>query len=247
MNPRLQGLLFLIVLLGGIFGWIVGTIGWQEWTIYSSGSSDPQLITAADLATYGPGDNIHVKVADFVLGRRFALAERRGKWNRVWMPLVPAAWGLARTDLNAYITVLLQKQPFAAAACTSYFLKAPPVGRPAEIKIVVQSIHVPDDRQSRRFYDRYRRQPMTGIIINAIHALGSKERHELEKSYPGADFSSVLVLDEGREFPSLQKVLLFLGGGAALLMTALATAVVWVLMKRRARRPRLAPQQRPGP
>lgn len=78
MNPRMQGLLFLGMVFGGVAGWVVGRIGWQEWTIYSSGSPDPQLITVADLADHGPGDNIHVKVTDFFLGRRFALAERRG-------------------------------------------------------------------------------------------------------------------------------------------------------------------------
>ena len=31
----------------------------------------------------------------------------------------------SRNKLNAYVTILLQNQPFAAAACSSYFLTAP--------------------------------------------------------------------------------------------------------------------------
>jgi hypothetical protein len=237
MNARWQGLLFLIVLVGGVGGWIVGQIGWQEWTLYSTGSADAQLITAADLAAHGPGDSIHVKVTDFVLGPAFALAGRKDKWSRVWIPLLPVGRGMSKKTLNAYLTILLQNQPLAAATCSSYFLKFSRFGSRPEIKIVVKSFHVGDDRQARQFYDRYKRQPMTGIIINSIHTLGFKERHELEKIYPGFDFSSVLVLEEGREFPSLAKVLCLLGAGTFLLVAAGVAAVLFVIQKRRLRRP----------
>jgi hypothetical protein len=233
MNPRLQGLLFLAIVLGGVAGLIVGRIGWQERTIYSSGSPEPQLITAADLADHGPGDNVHVKVTDFVLGRRYALAERRGKWNRIAMPLVPCRAGLARKDLSAFLAIFLQNQPLAAVTCSSYFLPILSQKR-AGIKIVVQSFHVSDKRQADRFYERYKQQPIKGIIVNGVHALGVMEQRELEKNYPGADFSSVLLLQEGRKFPSLAKVLLLLGSAALCLIAGLAAAVMLVISKRRA-------------
>src|SRR5262249_24447607 len=161
-------------------------------------------ISAADLAEDGPGDNVHVKVTDFVLGEKYALAERRGKWHRISMPLVPSGAGRAKKNLGAFLTILLQNQPLAAVTCSSYFL--PVLSRKhAGIKIVVQSFHVSNRRQADRFYDRHKQLPITGIIINNVHGLVAMEERVLEKDYPGADFSSVLVLEEGREFPSLGK------------------------------------------
>lgn len=100
------------------------------------------------------------------------------------MPLVPTDGGRERKNLSALVTILLQHQPLAAATCSSYFLPKSSQKR-AEIKIVVQSFHVSNDLQLRHFYDRYKKQPMTGIITNAIHPLADKERRGLEKVIPG--------------------------------------------------------------
>jgi hypothetical protein len=201
MNSRLHGVLFLIGCLGVIAGGFLSWIGWQEWTIYSSGSPTPQQISAAELAADGPGDNIHVKVTDFTLGIKYVVPAKKDKWHRLWVPMFPVG----------------------------------PAGRRGEIKIVVETSHVADHREFDRFYERHRQQPLTGIITSDFRSLGPKLIEELKKNYPGADFSSVLVIQEGRGFPSLQEVLWLLGGGVVLISLGLA-AVVWVARKQRIRR-----------
>ena len=70
---------------------------------------------------------------------------------------------------------------------------------------------------------------------------------ELKKSYPGADFASVQVIEEGREFPTEQKLLLMLGGAVALIVAGAVAGVVLLAVKRRKRaQPASAAEEMPG-
>jgi hypothetical protein len=197
VNPRLQSFLSLAALAGLVAGGILGVIGWQQRTIASLGRPEPQTIRLADLAGNGPGDNVHVTVTDFTLGERYVAETKRGRWNRVWVPLFPAR----------------------------------SAQKPGEVRVVVKSFKIPDEEALRQLYQQAK---LTGVITNSIHSLGSKEIKELEQGYPGADFASALVVEEGREFPRQQKVFLTLGGAAALILVGVVCGVALLVAKRRA-------------
>ena len=102
---------------------------------------------------------------------------------------------------------------------------------PRRIKVLVKTFGVTDERQLQQLYDK---ATLTGII-HEPNSLAAKELGELEKCYPGADFSSALVLECGSEFPSGTKVGTLFGVGAALLVTALMAVAGLFLIRRKAR------------
>jgi hypothetical protein len=91
MNQQLGlgGTLGLVALLALVFGGIFTWVGVQDAIIFSQGSREPQVIRLADLEAQGPGDNIHLTVTDFRFGPNFVAEEKRGQWNRVWIPVFP--------------------------------------------------------------------------------------------------------------------------------------------------------------
>jgi hypothetical protein len=108
-------------------------------------------------------------------------------------------------------------------------LVAPPDGA---IKVVVKTFNADDAA-----LDRLARQTtVTGIITNDIHSIGSSEMGVLKQAYPGADFDNVLVLEEGREFPSTARLYALLGGALLLYGAALVSGVMWFVAVRRERR-----------
>ena len=113
-------------------------------------------------------------------------------------------------------------------------------GNPRDVRVLIKTFNVADEGQLAQFAQR---QSVTGVFTNDIHSLGSAERGHLEKLYPGVDFESVLVLEQGRSFPTQNKINLLLGGGAALIALALACAVTLFVLHRR--RSAAAPPWRP--
>src|SRR5205807_2327091 len=103
---------------------------------------------------------------------------------------------------------------------------------PGPVTVLAKSFHINNEADLHRLYQQ---RTMTGVITNAIHGLGSAEVAELKKSYPGADFASVQVIEEGREFPTEQKLFLELGAAAALIVVGAVAGVVLLAVKRRKR------------
>jgi hypothetical protein len=89
MNQRLVSVLgwgaFIALFAGGMLGYF----GWQEWTLFSSGSATPQSIPLADLAANGPGKNVHVTVTNFTFVPKVGIyEEKNGAWQSAWFPVV---------------------------------------------------------------------------------------------------------------------------------------------------------------
>jgi hypothetical protein len=194
---RLERFLPLGAFLGLVFGVMLAAHAWQQWKLLSLGDPTPREVRLADLERDGPGDNIHVRVTDFVLAPNYVVEKKRGTWNRVWIPLLPA------------------DQP----------------GR-REVKVIARVFDVADESQLQMFYHQ---TELTGLIVNAVWGLGSQEAERLKASYPGTDFSAVLLFDVGRAFPTREKVALLITGAAGLLSVGIIAAVVWVIVRLRLR------------
>jgi hypothetical protein len=87
------------------------------------------------------------------------------------------------------------------------------------VKLIVKSFNLKSEVEVNLFLQR---PAVTGIITNEIHSLRSGEREKLEQSYPGVDFSNMLILDEGRSFPDITKMRILAIGDAV--RTDLASA-----------------------
>jgi hypothetical protein len=108
----------------------------------------------------------------------------------------------------------------------------PLVGPDGLIKVVVKTFNA-DDASLNRLTQQ---TTVTGIITNDIHPIGSAEINVLKKSYPNADFENVLILEEGRAFPSQSRMYALLAGAIVLFTGALVSGVLWVAAVRRERR-----------
>jgi hypothetical protein len=76
-----------------------------------------------------------------------------------------------------------------------------PVGvRTPRTTVVVRTRRVADEAALAAFY---RRTSLAGVVNDDPAALGAAQLAELRRHSPNLDFSSVLVLDEGREPPGL--------------------------------------------
>jgi hypothetical protein len=187
-----------LVGLALLFGIILCGMAWQSWVAYSLGSEIPQKIRLEDLARNGPGDNIHVRVTDFVFGDGYVVQKKRGNWAAVWVPMFPVG-----------------QHPVAG-----------------EIKILVKSYNVRDEGQLHAFRHR---DAVTGVITNPLFSPRSVELEELKKGYPGANLSSVLILEEGRAFPTQQSIFLKAGAGLVLLVASVVVIFVWLFSGRQKR------------
>jgi hypothetical protein len=196
MNRRFERVLILVGLVGIITGGLMEGYAWQLATLFSLGNATPGQVRLADLERDGPGNNIHVRVTDFVLPPNYVVDETNGKWNQVCVPMLPA------------------DQP----------------GRRG-IKVVARSFYIADEGQLQEFY---RQTELTGVVVNAVWRLGTKEAETLTMSYPGSDFSSVLLIDTHWGFPTKGGVATWIGVASGLLaLGVFATVLSVVLMIRR--------------
>jgi hypothetical protein len=196
MSRQLEGILFIVVLVGLVFGAMLGFYAWQQWKLFSQGDAVPQVISLADLERNGPGANIHVTVTDLVLAPKYVVETKNNRWNRVWVPMFRSGQGEGRGD----------------------------------IKVVARNFDINDERQLEGLY--HQRQ-LTGVIVNSVWGLASSELEYLQKNMPGVDFSSALVFDVGRSFPTRGGIAALIGATSGLIVAALLAAGVWVFLKRR--------------
>jgi hypothetical protein len=101
-----------------------------------------------------------------------------------------------------------------------------------DIKVLMKTFHIADEGQLAGFYGK---QTLTGVITNSIHSLGSGETEELKKAYPGADLSSVWIVEEGREFPTEAGVTRMLVIGGGLLALGVLSGLTLLIGKLRSR------------
>jgi hypothetical protein len=97
-----------------------------------------------------------------------------------------------------------------------------------EIKVVARAFDIENEFQLQQFY----RQPeVTGIVVNAIWGIRSQEAEHLKTRYPGSDFSSAILIDAGRAFPTKEGVALWIGVASGLLALGLFATVLSVVLK----------------
>lgn len=97
------------------------------------------------------------------------------------------------------------------------------------VKVVLHSSKIKDQQALEEYCQR--NKSVTGVITNAVRSLDNKQRENLQKDYPKADFANVWILDEARSFPSATIVFLWLGIGVGLIVLGVAFAIGWLLLR----------------
>jgi len=192
---------------------LLGWWGYKEFKLASGAKATPQKLTCAELGEKGPGANNHVALTDFFLvTHSFVYAEKKGKWDTVWVPAVPSD--------GPYLAKILETM-----AEKGENAELPP---PEDCKVIVQF----KDVTSERALDSYSsRSNIKGLIINEIDSLGGEERRLLEQSYPGIDMSKCWILEPGRKPKSAGITL----GAIGLAVAGIAGVVIqWVLANKKA-------------
>ncbi len=161
--------------------------GWMEWQLKTVAKTQPQRLTAAELAARGPGNNAHVILTNYDLCDNFVYESTRrngGTWKKVWVPVVPAGQGC-----GPQIQIIIADTKISG---------------PEQIGMVAGQVQ--------------------GLVINKISSLGREERRLLSETYPGADFSKVWIVQNGRSTWSPWAVMGMLGGGG---FTVLGVLAAW--------------------
>ena len=70
------------------------------------------------------------------------------------------------------------------------------------------------------------RDTLQGLIVNEVESIGSKERKILSESYPGIDFSTCWILEEGRKPKSRGTAAGIMGAGGLGVLVGLAGLIV---------------------
>lgn len=205
----------------GFIGFIVGIVlvvmAFQEVKLSSSAKAEPSDITCSQLAKNGPGDNVHVRLSDFVFYDPAAVivtSKRSKRWKYAWVPAVPidGAWA------NSMKAKMLAGQFDPAAA-------PPPTG---DI-VLIKTSNVHDETEMMAFLES---EALTGMVINDISSIDSKERREIESELPGVNLRSAYILECGRTPAGGGKITGMFAGGAALC----ALPIVLFVRKKKAAR-----------
>jgi hypothetical protein len=166
-----------------------------EGRLMGAAADRPQTLTLAQLAAHGPGDNAHVIVTEFLPGNNIVCEHRTvvglpaGNWTAVYVPVVPLT-----PDVQ---TRLAQGQA------------ARPNIPPGSIRVIVHSTRVHGEAEMPNVFGK---PFIQGTVVNSIRSLPRKTQELLQSAYPGTDFDSCWLLQEGRKPSSAFFVL----GGAVL-------------------------------
>ncbi|NLE37013.1 MAG: hypothetical protein GX621_03215 [Pirellulaceae bacterium] len=177
-----------------IVGALLLFVGRREWKLASLSKEVPQKMTLAQLASDGPGDNIHVELSEFRLLPDLSVVKytdegkdfEESTWTYLWIPAVPA-------DRS---------------------------GQPAtnQIKVLVgtKTISGPDK------VDEFCGQAtLTGLVCNETDSLNREERKLLNEGMQGVDAASCYIFRAGQGPASGTVQFLLLGGGGAAFLVGL--------------------------
>jgi hypothetical protein len=101
-------------------------------------------------------------------------------------------------------------------------------GNNSAIRVVIKSFNVKSENDLRTLAMR---PQVTGVVTNDIHSMGSGASDKLNQSYPGANFSKAIVLEEGRSFPTSGYVSTMLGCGVGLIVLGVICGVCWIIAR----------------
>jgi hypothetical protein len=193
-----------MILLGLMFGPILGIIGVLEHRRLVLGSVPPQVVPLESLIENGPGTNPHVALTDFRFGGH-VIETANNVWSSVWIALIPTG--------KPGQPLLEQREG--------------PKG-PNEIKAVVRSGAIKNEGALRQFL--LQRQ-ITGLCSDAPGLSGGTVRTELLKANPGASLSSAWEIDDLSNLPTEAAVRGTLLGSTACYVVVIALVIV-VLTRR---------------
>jgi hypothetical protein len=103
-------------------------------------------------------------------------------------------------------------------------------GSPAAFKAVIFTSKVRNDGD---LYQRLSQPQLPGLVTNKIMSLDGKQKRLLQESYPQTDFSTCLIIHDGREPASEEKSALMIYGGGAAVVIGLGLLALALLAWRR--------------
>jgi hypothetical protein len=189
-----------IVIALFIGGGILAYFGYNEHKLASSADSNPQTITAADLAANGYGDNAHVKMTDFFLLDTQSVVEypedNENRYNKIWAPVIELD--------NPYVDEYMDSNPN----------QAPPAYR-GKVGVILYSTDINNDNA---FLSVMESGSVQGMIINDIDQISGEELSLLKQGLPGINEKTVLVLEHNRKPKSTGITMLMMAGGVLLML-----------------------------
>src|SRR5262245_45933377 len=93
------------ILVGGGIALVV--MGYQEKGLAKASSAAPETMSLEKLIARGPAGNPNVILTDFSTCENFVIEKKKGRWQAVWLPIVPktgpGATGGSPTSFKAII------------------------------------------------------------------------------------------------------------------------------------------------
>jgi hypothetical protein len=209
MGPRLK---FALIIGGGILGFL----GFQEYRVGKGASVKPVPASLARLEGGGLLPNVHVKLGQHFCVYPASVYNCQVKTGETTPP--PDA------KLNfVYFPIISTGHPWCQQA------KRVIMRHGGRVNAVPPNEWPPLDqfavlvKTSKRFktLDKIPREwvlgeEVTGLVVNRIKKLSSKERELVQQAFPKADLNSILILEEGRSPKSETTSLAMAGGGVFL-------------------------------
>jgi len=189
-------ILLIVAILGAVGAWY----GFKEFRLAGAASQTPKTISCKDLEANGPGENAHVNVTDFLLcpnGFVYQSQKNSTRWSKIWVPAVP---------LDGVFVEQLRKSMSADGKLPSN------IPAPKNVRIIIKTANVHNESELDSFADK---ETLQGLVVNKVESLGSEEKKILSQSYPGIDFSTCWIVEEGRKPKSRGAAAGILAGGGA--------------------------------
>lgn len=162
--------------------------GCNSLTLTSDASDTPQPMTLAALENRGPDGNPYLELTDVLpLEWEMVYMERSSssEWDWVVVPAVPADGEYARNELTAWMESEDEQSEDAPL--------------PERYRVLLKF----DDAQSvEEVLLGLERETFSGIVVNGLEPLGSKEERELDRLYPGKNSRHAILFSVGRRPPS---------------------------------------------
>lgn len=170
-------------------------------------TAEPEEITLKTLLGRGPDGNPYVELTEFVLCENLVFETPKKaptQWKSVWIPMVP----LDEVDPT---------------------VQDPP--KPNRVKALLYSTEIRGGVD----LDKLRHMPkVEGMVISRISTLSPQIRDLLQRSYPGSNFDTCLIVHQGRRPYSRLAVFLLWGGTLASLALC---AGGWLYRRKRRNKP----------
>ena len=199
----------LALVIGGA---VLTFFGYNEHKLASAAASDPQSITAADLAANGPGENAHVAVTDaYILDSYSAYyyEDKPSEFEKVWIPAISMddPYVAKIDELVAAAEANNPDDPdYTAVLELSY---------PTNIKLVIYSEELKSEGQVEAFMQQTN---VTGLVMNELEKLDGEELTQLREMYPSLNTDNVYLIEHNRKPKSTGTTMLMMVGGVLLIL-----------------------------